>query len=118
MQGRCAKQIHTLVTASLMLVVMVSTVVAGPVDDAGAAYRRGDYATALQLFRPLADDGREDAQYYLGFMYYNAKGVAQDYAEAAKWFRLAADQGHSNARPNVPQRTRCETGPHPCSHVV
>ena len=26
-------------------------------------------------------------------MYYNGRGVAQDYVEAARWYRLAADQG-------------------------
>jgi protease YdgD len=69
-----------------------------PFEDAMAAYKNGDYATAQQLFRPLANDGREDAQFYLGYMYATGKGVAQDYTEAAKWFRLAADQGHAFAQ--------------------
>jgi TPR repeat protein len=30
---------------------------AGPFEDASAAYERGDYATALRLWRPLADQG-------------------------------------------------------------
>ena len=30
-------------------------------------------------------------------MYGNGNGVAQDYAEAAKWYRLAAEQGHLKA---------------------
>ena len=30
-------------------------------------------------------------------MYANGHGVPQDYAEALKWYRLAADQGHANA---------------------
>jgi TPR repeat protein len=31
-------------------------------------------------------------------MYYSGQGAAQDYAEAAKWFRKAADQGNVNAQ--------------------
>jgi hypothetical protein len=31
--------------------------VAGPFEDGGAAYARGDYATAMRLWRPLADQG-------------------------------------------------------------
>jgi TPR repeat protein len=27
--------------------------------------------------------------------------VAQDYAEAVKWYRLAAEQGHANAQSNL-----------------
>jgi hypothetical protein len=31
-------------------------------------------------------------------MYREGEGVPQDHAEAAKWFRLAAEQGHSDAQ--------------------
>ncbi len=34
-----------------------------------AAYHRGDYATALREFRPLAEQGDDAAQYNLGRMY-------------------------------------------------
>ena len=53
-------------------------------DDALAAYERGDYATALQEFRPLAEQGDAKAQFNLGFMYDNGKGVPENDAEAAK----------------------------------
>jgi TPR repeat protein len=63
--------------------------------------REDGYATALQLWRPLADKGSAAAQSWLGFMYYTPHGVPQDYAEAAKWFRLAADQGLAYAQFNL-----------------
>ena len=47
---------------------------------------RGDYATALKEFRPLAEQGDAYAQLNLGGLYYEGHGVAQDYLEAAKWF--------------------------------
>ena len=34
----------------------------------------------------------------LGFMYVAGEGIPQDYVEALKWFRLAADQGQANAQ--------------------
>ena len=34
-------------------------------------------------------------------MYDNGEGVLQDYAEAVKWYRLAADQGDANAQTNL-----------------
>jgi TPR repeat protein len=37
--------------------------------------------------------GDPEKQFTLGKVYYEGAGVRQDYAEAAKWFRLAADQG-------------------------
>ena len=61
-------------------------------EDGDAAARRGDYATALKLLSPLAQKGLAGAQNNLGKMYLQGHGVAQDYKEAGKWFRLAADQ--------------------------
>jgi TPR repeat protein len=61
-------------------------------DAAFAAYQNGNYAAALQLSRPLADQGDARAQSILGLIYYGGRGVPQDDNEAVKWFRRAADQ--------------------------
>jgi TPR repeat protein len=66
---------------------------AAPVDDAVAAFNRSDFPAALQLLRPLADQGVAEAQVFLGQMYDFGHGVPQDYAETLKWYRKAADQG-------------------------
>ncbi|MDA0221360.1 MAG: tetratricopeptide repeat protein, partial [Proteobacteria bacterium] len=63
-------------------------------QDGVDAYNRGDYATALHEWRPLAEQGNAYAQSILGVMYYEGTGVPQDYAEAVRWYRLAADQGN------------------------
>ena len=76
-------------------------VVAGPFEDAAAAYNKGDYATALRLLRPLAHQGDAAARYNLGLMYAAGQGVPQDYAEAVKWYRLAANQGYAYAQYNL-----------------
>jgi hypothetical protein len=44
-------------------------VVAGPLEDAAAAMKRRDYGTALQLLRPLADQGDAEAQARLAAMF-------------------------------------------------
>ena len=80
---------------------MAGGAVAGPFEDAQAAHGRSDYATALRLWRPLADQGNAEAQYALGFMYARGQGVPQNNAEAAKWWRLAADQGNTFAQYNL-----------------
>lgn len=68
-------------------------------EDAVEAYNRGDYATAAKGFRPFAEYGkRVDAQYILGWIYQNGEGVKQDYAESAKWYRLAAQREHPDAQ--------------------
>ena len=48
-------------------------------DEGFAAYERGDYATALEEWLPVAEQGDASAQYNLGLMYYNGEGVPQDY---------------------------------------
>jgi uncharacterized protein len=71
---------------------------AGPIDDALSARAREDYATALRLLRPLADNEDAVAQVILGDMYGHGQGVPQDYKEAVKWYRSLADQGNSTAQ--------------------
>ena len=87
--------------AIILVLSFASPVAAGPLEDAVAAHDRGDYATALRLFRPLANQGHAGGQFNLGVMYENGKGVPQNYAEAVKWYRLAADQGHAGAQTNL-----------------
>ncbi len=62
---------------------------------------KGDYATALKEWRPLAEQGDAEAQCNLGYMYKGGKGVPQDDAEAARWYRLAAVQGLDRAQFNL-----------------
>lgn len=65
------------------------------------AYIHGNFATALRILRPLADNGSADAQNMLGIMYALGQGVPTNPSEAVKWFRAAADQGHANAHRNL-----------------
>lgn len=74
---------------------------AGPLADGFAAYHRGNYATALLLWRPLAEQGDALAQTALGFMYDKGYGVLQDYDHAVHWYRKAAEQGYSEAQYNL-----------------
>jgi TPR repeat protein len=80
------------------LVGLACQAVAGPVEDGDAAYKRGDYAEALRLFRPAAEDGNARAQHGLCTLYYLGQGVPQDPAAAAQWCRKAADQGDAAAQ--------------------
>ena len=52
----------------------------------------------IDSFRQRAEQGDIDAQIILSQIYYNGKNVPQDYAEAAKWCRLAAEKGHMEAQ--------------------
>jgi len=70
-------------------------------DAALSAFDRGDFAAALRLWKPLAEQGDASAQSNLGVMYANGQGVAQDYAAAVTWYRRAAEQGYASAQYNL-----------------
>jgi hypothetical protein len=57
----------------------LAVAVAGPWEDGMAAYNRGDYAPAIRLFRPLAEQGNAKAQNVLGVMYRRGQGVARNF---------------------------------------
>ena len=61
------------------------------------AYDKGDFATALREWTPLAEQGNASALSNLGVMYKNGNGVLQDYKTAVKWYKLSAEQGNANA---------------------
>jgi Sel1 repeat len=48
-----------------------------------------------------AKAGDPKAQYTLGYHYYLGKGIAQDYAQAAVWWKKSADQGYAYAQNNL-----------------
>jgi TPR repeat protein len=58
----------------------------------------------MLLLRPLADRGDAEAQFNLGVMYANGRGVPQDDWAAASWYRKAADQGNALAQNNLGNR--------------
>ena len=66
-----------------------------------AAFKSGDYATALKEWTPLAEQGNANAQYSLGIMYHNGEGVIQDYKTAAKWYTRSAERGFAVAQYNL-----------------
>ena len=76
-------------TAAVAAVATIFAEIAasGPLEDANNAYRCRDYLTALELWRPLADQGSAEAQAKVGTLYDFGFGVPQSYASAASWFR-------------------------------
>ncbi len=90
-----------LLASPVMLTAVCVPATAGPFEDGVTAYWQDDFDTALQLWRPLAEHGNVGAQYYLGIMYENGRGVKRDYAEALRWYRKAADQNFAVAQINL-----------------
>ena len=85
------------VGAIILVLGFATPVVAAPLEDADAAVKRRDYATAVRLVRPLAEQGDANAQYNLGVFYDNGLGVPQDKVRAYMWLNLSAAQGRDGA---------------------
>ena len=49
----------------------------------------------------LAAAGVAVGQTNMGWMYYEGKGVTQDYTKAVEWYRKAAEQGYANGQNNL-----------------
>ena len=82
------------VAAILLMLSLAAPLAAGSLEDGYTAYTRGDFATAMRLMRPLADQGDVTAQTIVGLMYYFNYG---DRVSAYMWFNLAAAQGNAFA---------------------
>jgi TPR repeat protein len=85
--------------AGIALLSMAGAALAqGGLDEAMAAYRSQDYVKAVQLLRPLAEKGDRTAQFRLGALYAEGKGVARDDKIALGWFEKSAEQGDAMAQ--------------------
>jgi hypothetical protein len=73
----------------------------GDWDRARSAHERGDYAAELAIVRPLAEKGYPFAQFNLGVLYDEGKGMPEDNGKAMEWYRKAAEQGFPQAQVNL-----------------
>ena len=90
-----------LTLVGFLSLTLQTTVSAQDYDSGWRAYNEGDYETALNEWRPLAERGNTTAQTNLGLMYEHGLGVEQNDAEAVRWYLLAAEQGNARAQNNL-----------------
>ncbi|MFT5117837.1 MAG: TPR repeat protein [Kiritimatiellia bacterium] len=70
-----------------------TTVFAADYEEGKQAYLKKDYALALEILKPLAEQGDSQAQITMGLMYDYGHGVEKSPAESIKWYLMAAEQG-------------------------
>src|SRR4029450_6599918 len=63
-----------------------------------SASNTGDYATALKIWRRLAEKDEPRSQAGIGFMYHRGMGVRADDREAALWLTRAAEHGQAEGQ--------------------
>lgn len=67
-------------------------------SNAREFWNKHDYAEAMNIYSPLAENGISEAQFYLGWMYEMGLGVDTNLVEALKWYRKSALQGYPDAQ--------------------
>jgi len=90
-------KLFLVIVVTLLVEISASQSAWGGYQEGLDANKRGDYATALKEFQPLAEQGNAKAQFNLGFMYEYGLGVPKDYTFAVKWYRKSAEQGNALA---------------------
>ena len=65
------------------------------------AFEKGDYETALKLWKKPADEGVGEAQYFIGALYHGGMGVEKDFKKAMDWYQKAAKQGVASAQMGI-----------------
>ena len=64
-------------------------------------YNAQNYAAAVNIWKPLAEQGYAPAQNSLGNCYYYGKGLSMDYYAAVNWYSKASEQGNEKAQFNL-----------------
>ncbi len=98
---RTARTVRTLLMVLGIACAFQPIGVFAGLKEGQAAYKKGDFATAVKEFKPLAQQGNSKAQYKMGILYTTGQGVRQDYQEAIKWFRLSVEQGDAGGENNL-----------------
>ena len=62
-----------------------------------------EWKSVFKFQSKMAEFGSVKAQYILGEMYEEGRGVKQDYAKAIEWYRKAEKSGHKNAANRISQ---------------
>lgn len=82
------------------LALGVPSVVAGDFEEGVAAFeKQRDWAKAVRLLRPFAEQGNARAQFIIGTLYsVGPVGVPPNSPEAIRWLTLSAEQHYSFAQ--------------------
>ena len=100
-KGRTSKSSVLLLLAGILLMLAGNFGYAENFENGFEAYERGDFSTAMRIFRLFAEQGDQEEQHNLGSMYLWGQGIAQDYKEAIRWKRMSAEQGNPSAQSNL-----------------
>jgi TPR repeat protein len=81
----------------IVLLAISRYLAADPFEQGMLSLKKGDFAEAFCVWKPLAAQGHTDAAYHLGWLYANGYGLRVDSDKAVHWWTEAAKRGHLEA---------------------
>ncbi len=97
-----------MIKLTLSALLLTGSLSISPLTFAANTFEQGfkfaekqDYANAIKIWRPLAEQGNALAQSNLGVLFENGWGVDIDLAQAVHWYQKAAEQGQADAQHNL-----------------
>lgn len=83
---------------SVLLLQACSTATTKAFTKGANEFNQQQYQAAFTDLLPLANQGDAQAQYAVGYLYYNGLGVDKNFKLAVFWFNKAANQGNAKAQ--------------------
>src|SRR5215472_3040963 len=80
---------------------LAATILTFAMSCGGDSAVAGQQISSIEQLRRDAEGGDALAQFKMGVLRYDGQGAPKSYSEAARWFRLAADQGMTSAKVNL-----------------
>jgi TPR repeat protein len=78
-----------------------SQLLLGSLYEDGKQGVRKNFPKAAKWYRKAANQGYPQAQYNLGLLYEEGKGMTKNYHQATRWYKRAAEKGLSEAQNNL-----------------
>ena len=89
------------VSLALLIWFIYSAATVKTWKDGARYFEEKNYSKALKIFKPLAEKDDKYAQYFLGHMYAEGKGVEKDCKKAVELYQKSANQGVAMAKNNL-----------------
>jgi len=92
-----------LVAMIFLLQACASTRMGEQLQQGKASFTAGNFKTSLHELLPVAAYGTPEAEYAVGYIYYNGYGVTADSESGIFWMTKAADKGYLPAKKALEQ---------------
>lgn len=92
------KNIFLILLSVILLQSCASPKMSQEMEGGRSKFLDGNYKEAFHIILPLAANGKKEAQYAVGYMYYYGLGVPRDSESGIFWMQKSAEQNYQPAK--------------------